>query len=56
MKTLKDYIPNEAPTKAKPKKKANGYKVFEGKSKIDGTNIVGILTLKTANVKTIRMI
>ena len=55
MKTLKDYIPSEAPTKAKPKKKANGYVLFEGQSKIDGTNIVAILTLKTANVKTGQM-
>jgi hypothetical protein len=42
------------PTKVK-KVKAKGYILFEGKSNIDGQDIVGILTLKTANKKTGQM-
>jgi len=43
-------------TKKSPtKKQPNGYKLFEGKSKINGKNIVAILTLKTSNIKTGQM-
>ena len=51
---LSELIPSEKP-KVKKSKKANGYKLFEGKSRIDGSKIVGILTLKTSNVKTGQM-
>ena len=51
MKTLQDLIP----TKKTKTNKVNGYKLYEGKSKINGQKIVAILTLKTANVKTGQM-
>ena len=52
MPTLKDAISTKkAPTKKAP----NGYKLFEGKSKINGERIIAILTLKTANKKTGQM-
>jgi hypothetical protein len=53
MSTLKDLLPTkEVKTK---KTKEGGYVLFEGKSNIDGSNIVGILTLKTTNIKTGQM-
>jgi len=52
--TLADVLPVKKVTK-KVKKKVTGYVLFEGQSNIDGSNIVGILTLKTANIKTGQM-
>lgn len=45
-------LPTKKVTKAA---KVNGYVLFEGPSKIDGSNIVGIITLKTSNAKTGQM-
>lgn len=52
---LSDLLPETKPVTKVKKNKANGYKLFEGKSNIDGSNIVGILTLKTSNIKTGQM-
>lgn len=35
--------------------KVNGYKLYEGVSNIDGSNIVGIITLRSENIKTGQM-
>jgi len=52
MNTLKSLLPTKVKTKVA---KEIGYVLYEGKSNIDGSNIVGILTLKTTNVKTGQM-
>lgn len=54
MQTLKDLIPIK-PVTTKKAKLSNGYILFEGKSNINGGNIIGVITVKTANVKTGQM-
>lgn len=36
----------------KPKAKATGYVIYEGKSRINGEEIIAVVTMKSNNVKT----
>ena len=51
MKTLIELLPTKEVKKSKVSK-VSGYIIYEGKSIIDNSNIVGIITLESANTKT----